>query len=146
MTQHSPYATPKTGLIDPQTLVTDERIAALEVSDKWKQRFTALHRAGGPKMPKFKELSKAERKQIGVFNILGFFFGPLYYIAKGMWRKALSLFLVCAAVAISVGLVMEHFGYERFAQAISYGLAAVFAARANIDYYKKMLLNDNGWW
>ncbi|WXL26332.1 DUF2628 domain-containing protein [Ectopseudomonas mendocina] len=146
MTQHSPYATPQASLADPQAQVTDEQIAALETSDTWKKRFSALSLAGGPKMPHFKHLSKAERRQIGMFNLLAFFFGPLYYIAKGMWRKALSLFAVCAAVAITVGLVMEQFGYGEFTRALSYGLAGVFAARANIDYYKKMLLNDNGWW
>jgi anti-sigma-K factor RskA len=146
MTQPSPYAPPKSSLTVQQSQVTDEQIAALEVSDTWKKRFSALSLAGGPKMPNLKQLSKAERRQIGAFNILAFLFGPLYYIAKGMWRKALSLFAVCAAVAITVGLVMEHFGYGEFTRALSYGLAAVFAARANIDYYKKMLLNDNGWW
>jgi len=25
-------------------------------------------------------------------------------------------------------------------------IPVIFATRANIDYYKKMVLGDNGWW
>ena len=121
MTQHNPYATPQASVADAESLVSDEQIAALPISDKWKQRFSAIHHAGGIKMPKFKELPAEERRKAFSFNFLAFFFGPIYYATKGMWKKGLALFL-------------------------GYGISAVFATRANIDYYKKMLLNDNGWW
>jgi uncharacterized protein YebE (UPF0316 family) len=97
-------------------------------------------------MPHIKSLSKADRRHVVGFNILAFLFGPFYYAAKGMWRKAISLFALMAAIVIALGLVLDAFGLERVANALGYGVGAVFAVRANIDYYKKMVLGDNGWW
>ncbi|WP_415754353.1 DUF2628 domain-containing protein [Pseudomonas leptonychotis] len=146
MTQSNPYATPQAAVVDPESQVSAEQIAALPVSDKWKQRFSAIHHAGGIKMPKLKELPAAKRRKAFSFNFLAFFFGPIYYAFKGMWKKGLALFVACAAVVITIGLGLEYVGYGKLANALGYGVSAVFAARANIDYYKKMLLNDNGWW
>ncbi|MBU1329731.1 MAG: DUF2628 domain-containing protein [Gammaproteobacteria bacterium] len=146
MTQHNPYATPNASVAEPQAPVSDEQIAALPISDKWKQRFSAIHHAGGVKLPKFKELPKAERRKAFSFNVLAFFFGPIYYAIKGMWKKGLALFVVCAAVVIPLGFGLDYLGYGTIANALGYGISAIFASRANIDYYKKMLLNDNGWW
>jgi hypothetical protein len=146
MTPHNPYATPQASVADPESLVSSEQIAALPISDKWKQRFNAIHHAGGVKMPKFKELPAAERRKAFSFNILAFLFGPIYYAIKGMWKKGLALFLVCAVVVITLSIGLDYLGYSRVANALGYGVAAIFAARANIDYYKKMLLSDNGWW
>jgi len=146
MTQSNPYATPQAAVVDPESQVSAEQIAALPVSDKWKQRFSAIHHAGGIKMPKLKDLPAAERRRAFSFNFLAFFFGPIYYAFKGMWKKGLALFVACAAVVITLGLGLEYVGYGKLANALGYGVSAVFAARANIDYYKKMLLNDNGWW
>ncbi|MET0335796.1 MAG: DUF2628 domain-containing protein, partial [Rhizobacter sp.] len=80
------------------------------------------------------------------FNVLAFLFGPLYYLTKGMWKKALSLFGACIVVVVVVGVVLDLFGFGKIADALGYGAAAIFAVRANIDYYKKMVLGDNGWW
>ncbi|MFP6851508.1 MAG: DUF2628 domain-containing protein [Pseudomonas sp.] len=146
MTQHNPYATPQANVVAAESLVNDEQIAALPISDKWKQRFSAIHHAGGVKIPKFKELPKAERRKAFSFNFLAFFFGPIYYACKGMWKKGLALFVACAAVVITLGIGLDYLGYGTIANALGYGVSAVFATRANIDYYKKMLLNDNGWW
>ncbi|WP_339525515.1 DUF2628 domain-containing protein [Pseudomonas sp. EA_35y_Pfl2_R111] len=146
MLPHNPYATPQASVADAESLVTDEQIAALPISDKWKQRFSAIHHAGGIKMPKFKELPAEERRKAFNFNFLAFFFGPIYYAIKGMWKKGLALFLVCAVVVIILGIGLDYLGYSKIANALGYGVGAVFAARANIDYYKKILLNDNGWW
>ncbi|MGB4075472.1 DUF2628 domain-containing protein [Pseudomonas sp.] len=146
MTQNSPYATPQASVADPESLVSDEQIAALPISDKWKQRFSTIHHAGGIKMPKFKQLPAEERRKAFSFNILAFLFGPIYYAIKGMWKKGLSLFVVCAAAVIALGIGLDYLGYGKLANALGYGVGAVFAVRANIDYYKKMLLNDNGWW
>lgn len=146
MTQSNPYATPQAAFVAPESQVSAEQIAALPVSDKWKQRFSAMHQAGGIKLPRLKELPAAERRKAFSFNVLAFFFGPIYYAFKGMWKKGLALFVACAVVVITLGLGLEYVGYGKLANALGYGVSAVFAARANIDYYKKMLLNDNGWW
>ncbi len=37
-------------------------------------------------------------------------------------------------------------GLDRFGNALGTGVSVVFAMRANIDYYKFMVLGDDGWW
>ena len=144
MNPGNPYATPQAAVLE--TRAPDELIAALPVSAKWQTRFRAIQRAGGAQMPDLKQLSAAERRAAFSLNILAFLFGPIYYACKGMWKKALTLFLACAVVVIGLGLVLDHFGYEKIANALGYGVGALFGVRANIDYYKKMVLGDNGWW
>jgi preprotein translocase subunit SecG len=63
-----------------------------------------------------------------------------------MWKKALALFLAAAVVVVVLAVLLELAGAGALANALSYGVSAFFAVRANIDYYKKMVLNENGWW
>lgn len=141
MSIHNPYAPPAA------TLAADEthRIDALPVSDAWKRRFFAIAQAGGPRLPAFKSLPAAERRKAMAFNILAFLFGPLYYLAKGMWRRAVSYTLL-ALIAVSLIIMgLDALGYGEFARFLSYGVAGVFAMRANLDFYKSQVLGDNGW-
>jgi len=141
----NPYATPTANLISDTPDSIDGLINELDVSEKWKERFHAINAAGGHKLKKIKELPKSERKKAFSFNILAFLFGPLYYIAKGMWKRGIFLLVCLVAVIIAATFALEHFGYLKFANALGYGAAAVYAMRANLDYYRKMVLNDNGW-
>lgn len=73
-------------------------------------------------------------------------FGPLYYAFKGMVKKALLFLVLAFAFNVALSLLMETVGLGEYDRYLVYGIAAVFAIRANIDYYKKMVLGDNGWW
>jgi hypothetical protein len=119
-------------------------IPVQEASEAWKRKFALLEKAGGPKLPKAKELAFGERVKV-VFNVLGFVFGPFYYLAKGMWKKAISLFSVCIVAIVILAIILDAMGMsdEIPIYLIS---SVVFATRANIDYYKKIVLGDNGWW
>ena len=118
-------------------------IPVQEVSEVWKNKFALLEKAGGPKLSKVRELAFGERSKV-VFNIWGFFFGPFYYLAKGMWKKAIVLSALCFAAIVILAMILEAMGIPDI---ITYFIAgAVFATRANIDYYKKVILGDNGWW
>lgn len=120
-------------------------IEKLTVTERWKTRFRLLEKAGGPSLHNLKALSLSERFMISM-NLWGVLFGPLYYVAKGMWKKAVVFtgvgLLVIAAIAWALSLA----GAVYLADSLGYGLAAVFGARANIDYYKKMVLGQDGWW
>ena len=116
---------------------------AKKVSDNWQRKFTLIEKAGGPKMPNARALKFGERNKI-VFNIWAFLFGPFYYLAKGMWRKAITLSAICVIGVVVVGLILD-------AMNISSGFLgfvgpAVFSVRANVDFYKKVMLGQNGWW
>ena len=142
----NPYAPPRALIADINAVPVEAAIEDLPVSEKWKARFRAIALAGGPKMPNFKKLSKSDRRKAYSFNFLAFLFGPLYYIAKGMWKRGIALFALLVVVVIVLGFALDFFGFERVSNALGYGVSAVFAIRANIDFYKKMVLGDNGWW
>jgi hypothetical protein len=143
MESPNPYAPPASDVTD---LPPDERINALDVSAKWKERFLAIAHAGGPKLPHFKQLPKTERRKAMGLNVLAFLFGPFYYLAKGMWKRGLVYFALGAVAIVIVGLLLEYFGFGALARSLHFGLAAVYGLRANIDFYKKTVEGDNGWW
>jgi len=141
MNETNPYAPPKAEVSDVTLTFKGSRIDALKVSDAWKTRFRLIERAGGVKLPNLKALSFGQRMKV-MFNVLAFLFGPLYYLTKGLWKKALVLFAICVVVVVVADLVMG----DRFGNAIGIATGALFAVRANIDFYKKKVLGDDGWW
>jgi len=141
----NPFAPPQAEVQDIDATSGSADIDGLPVSDGWKRKFRLIQKAGGPKQTQFKSLTSGERMKIS-FNILAFLFGPIYYIVKGMWKKGLALFGACFGVLVVLSVLLELAGLGKVANALGYGAAALFAVRANIDYYKKMVLGDNGWW
>ncbi|MCW4453586.1 DUF2628 domain-containing protein [Flavobacterium sp. MXW15] len=117
-----------------------DRIAALDVSETWKRRFRAIEAAGGPELPRFRELPFSERRRVQ-FNLLAFLLGPFYYLAKGLWRQA----VVYVLIALAVILLLELAGLDSVTRVVGYGFAAVYAVRANIGYYKRMVLAQPPW-
>lgn len=118
-------------------------IPSQEATDAWKEKFALLEKAGGPKLTKTRDLAFGERTKV-VFNVWGFLFGPFYYLAKGMWKKAIVLLALCVVAIVILSMILSAMGIS---DAITSFIApAVFATRANVDYYKKVVLGDNGWW
>jgi hypothetical protein len=139
------YAPPTAVVEDIAAQHTSADISNLPVSDNWKAKFFLLEKAGGVKMAGIKALSTSERMKI-TFNLVAFLFGPIYYVVKGMWKKGLAIFGASLVAVMLISFFMELAGLGRFANALGYGAAAFYAIRANIDYYKKMVLKENGWW
>jgi hypothetical protein len=122
---------------------TSSAAAAQTISPAWQKKFALLEKAGGPKLSKLSQLKFGER--IGVaFNIWGFLLAPVYYLVKGMWKKAIVLTALGIALVLILEVILEAFKIR--SSAASFATCAIFATRANIDYYKKMVLGDNGWW
>ena len=129
--------------VKPSQGAASSNIPSQEVTDAWKEKFALLEKAGGPKLTKARELALGERTKV-VFNVWGFLFGPFYYLAKGMWKKAIVLLALCVVAIVILSMILSAMGIS---DAITSFIApAVFATRANVDYYKKMVLGDNGWW
>jgi hypothetical protein len=146
MTNENPYAPPSSSVVNDSAGDLDGVIDALEVFDRWKEKFRAIALAGGPSLPNRKQLPKDMRRQALGFNVLAFLFGPLYYLAKGMWKKAILYFVALMVLLILLDIVLNYFGQGEFGRALGYGAAAFFSVKANGDYYKKMVLKDNGWY
>lgn len=124
----------------PGKSVAAELIDRLDISETWRRRFRIIERAGGADLPKVRDLPPADRRVIG-FNFLGFFFGPFYYLAKGLWRQALLYTLM----AIATVLLLEMVGLGIVTRFLGYGVAAVYGIRANTSYYRKAVLGDTPW-
>jgi hypothetical protein len=117
-----------------------DHIARLDVSEKWKRIFRAVDKAGGPKLPRIRELPFGERFRI-TSNFLAFFFWPIYLPVKGLWRQAVVYFLIGMALV----LLLELTGLGRLGRGVGYGLAAVAMMRANVGYYMKTVLGEAPW-
>lgn len=130
---------------DPDSTLA--KIESLQVSEQWKQRFVAICQAGGPKLPKLKNLPKHERRLAYRLNIPACLFGPFYYFALGMWKKGIALSALLTPPLLALGVVLSNdFDVNQVTTVLSSGACAVFGIRANIDYYKMMVLGNTGWW
>ena len=117
-----------------------DSISRLGVSESWKCKFRLIEKAGGPDLPHFRDLPFGERFGLN-FNVLAFIFGPFYYLAKGLWRQAVLYFVF----AVALVLLLEAMGLGKLSRGVGYGFAAAYALRANISYYKKVVLGDTPW-
>lgn len=113
------------------------------ISDSWRVKFELLEKAGGVKLTNAKNLPFGERMKV-VFNIWALLFGPLYYLAKGMWKKAISLTGISLLAIVVLEVICQAMGVSDMITNFVSG--AVFSTRANIDFYKKVKLGENGWW
>ena len=117
---------------------TFDRIASLDVSDGWKRKFRLIEKAGGPDLPNFRDLPFGERFGMQM-NFLAFFFGPIYYLIKGLWRQA----VVYTVAIVVVLMVLEAMGVR--VGRIGAAVGALYAVRANISYYKLRVLGEAPW-
>ena len=112
-----------------------------EFAGVWQKRFAffdAYGLPGGTPEAKaaFRALTFGQRVRL-TSNIWAFVFGPFYFYAKGMWRKATTLLV--ALVGIGALLAALPVG-DSVARAIGFGLAAGVMTTANFAYY----LHRNG--
>jgi len=116
-----------------------------ELTQSWKERFALIEKVGGP--DHVRDLPYWERRKVMV-NWWGFLFCFFYYLVLGMWKKGVVLALLCMAGSIVLIAILSVMGApSRIINPISWALpAGIFSYRANIDYYKKVILGDNGWW
>lgn len=131
--------------VAPVGISKDPENQVASVSEgKWHEIFRLIETAGGPKMPKIKALPFGQRRKV-VFNAWAFLFGPFYYLAKGMWKKGVVLFALSVAAIVIMELILDAIGMSR-SNVSRFIAPAVFGTRANIDYYKQIVLGDKGWW
>lgn len=116
-----------------------------DISQLWRIRFDLIEKAGGPALPQHKRLRIGERFRV-MFNLWAFIFGPFYYLAKGMWRKGITIFSPGLALLILTTILAPDGELDSILSAVNYATVATFTLRANISYYRKMVLGDNGWW
>ncbi len=134
----NPYQAPQSTAETPST-----QIDQLAVSDTWKKRFHLIEKAGGVKLPRFKELSFRERMSVN-FNVWAFLFGPIYLLIKGMWKFALAWLGVTLLVGILLAVIEMMFQINT-GNAAGVGVAVGLSMLANRNYYKKMVQGQLDW-
>lgn len=116
-----------------------------DLSALWRIRFDLIEKAGGPTRPLFKQLSLGERFRLA-FNLWAMFFGPLYYFAKGMWRKAITMLVLALSVMVLTSILAPDGSLDFLENMLTTMISFWFFLNANTNYYKKVVLGDNGWW
>lgn len=128
--------------------ILEEKINTLSVDEKWKEKFRAISESGpigNIPAPKFE--NEAKYKELPFFtkyNLLGFLFSWLYYLIKGMPKKAISIFLL--TVFLQVLEENLQAGQTFFAILSILLPAAIGFAHSNIDFYRTKVLNEDFWW
>jgi len=79
----------------------------------WRRRFEFFDAHGAPNSPEFREAYRHAgdpRRERILRNGFGFLFGPVYFIALGMWRRALTLIgIVLLSGVLALGTVAAVF-------------------------------------
>ena len=138
------FRPPRAALLPSTCPEVRNAIDRLDVTDTWKRVFHLIAIGGGPSLSNAADLSRGERMKVKL-NVLAYIFGVLYYIAKGMWRRGLTLLLISNMIAFAIAFVLAVFGMMNLLPASQWIAAVVFAVRANRDFYRYKVLGENGW-
>lgn len=140
---NNPYTPPQASTTPPRKAPTLDPISRLHVSDAWKERFRLIEKAGGPDLPRIRELTPGERRKIG-FNVVAYLLavllGPIHFFFKGLWKQGVVYLLITIAIA----LLLAAFGFNPRA-GLAAGMAAIYASRINVGYYRKVILGEAPW-
>ncbi|WP_286070010.1 DUF2628 domain-containing protein [Stenotrophomonas sp. 57] len=112
-------------------------------SPKWQFRFNFFQQHGAPKEPGFKQAWKAlsfgDRLKVNI-NFFAFFFGFIYLLILGMWRKAL--------VVIGIGIVLtivSLFLPDVVARPLFIAMNFLVASSTNYSYYLEQVKGRASW-
>lgn len=134
-------------------MVSDDIIHAkidnLDLSNKMKAKMHLVHdnfkriRMGIP------EFDTKGKSRIAFLSIWAFLFNIIYYIVKGMWRKAITLTAIyiglgCVFILVEtfLGIDIPEFLYKM----ISFIPASIAMPSAYYDIYRSKVLGQKFWW
>ncbi|HGN1704441.1 TPA: DUF2628 domain-containing protein [Providencia rettgeri] len=122
-----------------------------QYSNKWQKRFDFYDKHGAPNTPEFKTALKTasfgQRLLINM-NFFAFFFGLIYFLILGLWKKGLVLLGVSLGIAILVTIIDGLTGWsfpDGVYNGLSVGISAMWAMLANYNYYLKETKGLDGW-
>jgi hypothetical protein len=120
--------------------VTDPTLNA-----KWNTRFAFFERFGGPSSPRYKEEFKKlpfRQKLLVNGNFFALFFGPIYFVILGLWKKALVILGIEVAVMVVMTLINVPEGLYR---GIGMAFSLFYMLSANYAYYLKRVKGQDNW-
>ena len=102
----------------PQAVVLKATVGAVpgSTSDSWREVLALIEKASGASGFNMSRISTRERFKV-MFNLWAFFFGPFYYAAKGMWKRAIaySLLMVAGIILFELAFGSRPPATERWA-------------------------------
>jgi hypothetical protein len=122
----------------------EEKINSLTVDENWKAKFKVIADSEPISfglIPKFQNNNVWTKAPITTKMNFWALFGLFYYIAKGMWKKGVVLSVLGMLFVIVVTVL---FG-EKIGNAASFAMPALFISLANLDFYRKMVLDEDFW-
>jgi hypothetical protein len=78
-------------------------------------------------------------------NALAFVFGSAYYIAKGMWKKGIYLFLMLMLLNLAIVTIASFITDKDLSKLPLIISSIVFTLTANYDYYRYYKLGETTW-
>lgn len=131
------------------------KIDSLDMSGKMKEKMRLVHECfkktkfGIPQY-EIKGKSSWASWTSWTFNSIGaFFFFIIYYIVKGMWRKAITFLALCFAIIFIIACVDEIFkiGISDYVYQIVGAIPVLIATHsAYYDIYRSKVLEQKFWW
>jgi hypothetical protein len=132
-------------------LITSKPSNVGEIKLKWRERFEFFDAYGAPSSPEARVAFKAlqrNKKRLVNFNFLDLFFGPFYFFALGLWKKALTLIAIIIATAV-IELIFSAVTQIDIPRGVdtgvSLGFGYLFAMSVNYSYYLKEVKGSHGW-
>lgn len=120
-------------------------------SAKWQARFDFFDAHGAPNAPTFKpalkQLPFKQKVKIN-FNIIAFFFGPIYLFVLGLWKKNITLIAIMVVIFTGLEMAFSAMGieYPRHIDAgLGFGFNALYGITTNYAYYLKEKRSELGW-
>ena len=126
-------------------------MADAELKPKWRERFEFFETHGAIQTPEARAAFKAlpyKKKLLINISWLGLFFGPIYFLILGMWKRALTMIGIALLITViqvvfevATGIEIPSAGNR----GIDMAFAMLFAMTANYSYYLKQVKGDNDW-
>ncbi len=133
--------------MDTQDKAITPSLESMNLSPKWRERFMFFEQNGAPSAPSFQTAYKAlpyKKKLLININFYAVFFGPIYFLILGMWKKALTI-LGLAVLAGVLGGVIEAFIKIDTTRGLGIAIGIMAGMTANYSYYCKTVKGENGW-
>ena len=108
-------------------------IGVLYVSNGWKKTFTKLRNKGADDSFQYS------------FSFLGFFFGPIYYLFKGMWAKGAVLCLIYSILAAALLVAEAIWMLELPPMTYAIASGSLFGTYAHFDYFRRVVHGEKMW-
>ncbi|ORA59809.1 DUF2628 domain-containing protein [Mycobacteroides franklinii] len=120
--------------------VTDDRT---DLSAYWRLKFDFYDRYGTRFTPEAVAAAKARPFAVRMrsfINLPALFFGPIYFVVKGMWRKAITVMLFGLLLGVAVYLTFPGLGFGGFSTN-----GAVYMILAGPAYYRHRVVGSRSW-